>query len=145
MPRIALLITLGTSVLIVAAVPALATTPQALTIAVDRGAAGDFWSASGAFTDSGTLADSPQGPPTRTGTYHVFRTYSSSNGTFEARADVKITPTATPGVFDVSGYWTIVSGTDAYANLHGTGTLTETFDANAGTVTGTWEGSVHFN
>jgi hypothetical protein len=145
MRRIALLIALTTSVLTVAAVPALATAPQALTIAVDRGGAGDFWSASGAFTDSGMLADSPQRPPTRTGTYHVVRTYSGSGGTFDVRADVKITATATPGVFDVSGYWTIISGTGTYANLHGTGTLTETFDANAGTVTGTWEGTVHFN
>jgi hypothetical protein len=71
----------------------------------------------------------------------VVRTYSG----FEVRADVKIVATATPGVFEVAGYWTIISGTGAYASLHGTGTLTETFDANAGTVTGTQEGSVHFD
>jgi hypothetical protein len=145
MHRIALLVMFAAAVLAVVALPAFATTPEALTITVDRGAAGDFWSASGAFTDSGTLADSPQGPPTRSGTYHVFRIYSGSSGTFEARADVKIVTTATPGVFEVTGYWTIISGTGGYANLHGTGTLTETFDANAGTVTGTWEGSVHFD
>jgi hypothetical protein len=145
MRRITLLIMFATAVLAVAAFPAFATTPEALTITVNRGAAGDFWSASGAFADSGTLADNPRHPPTRTGTYHVVRTYSGSNGTFEVRADVKILPTATPGVFEVTGYWTIISGTGGYANLHGTGTLTETFDANAGTVTGTWEGSVHFD
>jgi hypothetical protein len=83
----------------------------------------------------------PRGPSTRHGTYHVVRTYSG----FEVRADVKIVATATPGVFEVAGYWTIISGTGAYASLHGTGTLTETFDANAGTVTGTQEGSVHFD
>jgi hypothetical protein len=145
MLRIALLTVLGAAVLAAIAMPALATTPEPLTITVDRGAAGDLWSASGAFTDSGTLADNPQGPPTRSGTYHVFRTYTGSEGTFEARADVKIVPTSTPGVFEVTGYWTIISGTGVYSDLHGTGTLTETFDANAGTVVGTWEGSVHFD
>jgi hypothetical protein len=39
----------------------------------------------------------------------------------------------------------VIGGTGAYADLHGTGTLSETFDANAGTVTGTWEGVVHFD
>jgi hypothetical protein len=144
MLRPALLLILGVAVAAVMASVAPAAVPQAVTINVDRGAAGDFWSSSGAFTDAGTLADAPQ-KFTRTGTYHVLRTYSGSDGTFEARADVKILPSATPGVFDVTGYWTILSGTGAYANLHGTGTLSETFDANAGTVVGTWEGSVHFD
>jgi hypothetical protein len=118
--------------------------PEAVTITVNRGSAGDFWSSSGAFTDSGNLADAPQ-RLTRTGTYHVFRTYSGLNGAFVARADVKIVATASPGVFAVTGYWTILSGTGGYASLHGTGTLSETFDANLGTVVGTWEGSVRFN
>jgi hypothetical protein len=144
MLRPALLLILGVAVAAVMASVAPAAVPQAVTINVNRGAAGDFWSSSGAFTDAGTLADSPQ-KFTRTGTYHVSRTYTGSNGTFEVRADVKIVPTATPGVFAVSGYWTIIAGTGAYANLHGTGMLTETFDANAGTVVGTWEASVHFD
>jgi hypothetical protein len=145
MRRTALLTVLGAVFLATVAMPALATTPEPLTITVDRGAAGDFWSASGTFTDSGTLADNPQRPPTRSGTYHVVRTYSGAAGTFAVRADVKIVPTSTPGVFAVTGYWTIISGTGAYADLHGTGTLSETFDANAGTVTGSWEGSAHFD
>jgi len=127
-----------------ASASAAASAPAPLTLSVNRGAAGDFWSASGGFTDSGTLADTPQ-KLTRTGTYHVFRTYSSSEGTFDVRADVKVIPTATPGVFFVIGYWAVIGGTGAYADLHGTGTLSETFDANAGTVTGTWEGVVHFD
>jgi hypothetical protein len=135
-------------VLLVAAITApataLASTPDPVSIAIDRGAAGDLWSASGAFSDSGTLSDAPQ-QFTRTGTYHVFRTYVGSEGTFQARADVKIIPTATPGVFSVLGHWTVIAGTGAYATLHGTGTLTESFDSNAGTVIGSWEGSVHFD
>lgn len=143
MRTVALLI-IGVAVLAAAPGIAPATTPQAVTITTDRSVSGDFWSATGAFTDAGTLADSPQ-RFTRTGTYHVFRTYIGSDGTFVARADVKIVPTATPGVFAVTGYWTIISGTGAYASLHGTGTLTETADANAGTIVGTWEGTAHFD
>jgi hypothetical protein len=142
--RLALALALGAAFVAVIPASAHATAPAAETISVDRGAAGDFWSATGAFADAGTLADSPQGPPTRSGTYHVFRTYSSSDGTFEVRADVKIIPMA-PGVFAVTGYWTVISGTGAYADLRGTGTLTETFDANSGTVVGTWQGLVHFD
>jgi hypothetical protein len=57
---------------------------------------------------------------------------------------VKIIPTA-PGVFDVVGSWAVTSGTGSYATLHGTGTLEEIFDANAGTIVGSWDGSVHFD
>jgi hypothetical protein len=125
--------------------PASATSPQAVTIDVNRGPAGDFWSAAGAFNDSGTMADTPAPGSTRTGTYHVVRTWVGSDGTWNARADVKIIATGDPGVFDVVGTWAVTSGTGGYARLHGTGTLEELFDANAGTVIGTWEGSVHFD
>jgi hypothetical protein len=111
---------------------------------VNRSPAGEFWSASGAFTDSGTLADTPQ-HFTQTGTYHFLRTYTSSAGTFDTRGDAKITPTSTDGVFAVTGYWTVISGTGSYSDLHGGGTISETSDANAGTVVGTWQGSVHFD
>jgi hypothetical protein len=144
MVRPALMLLLAVAIATVMASVAPAMPPQAVTINVDRGSAGDFWSSSGVFTDSGTLADAPQ-KLTRTGTYHVFRTYSGSDGTFVARADVKIVTTASPGVFAVTGYWTIISGSGVYASLHGTGTLSETFDANAGTVVGAWEGFVHFD
>ena len=144
MVRRFILLMLGLAIAAVMTSVAPAIPPQAVTINVNRDAAGDFWSASGAFSDSGTLADAPQSF-TRTGTYHVFRTYSGSSGTFVTRADVKIVPTTTPGVFAVTGYWTVISGTDGYATLHGTGTLSETFDSNAGTVVGTWLGSVHFD
>jgi hypothetical protein len=127
-----------------AAASAVGSAPEPLSLSVNRSFAGEFWSASGAFTDSGTLADTPQ-HFTRTGTYHFLRTYTSSAGTFDTRGDAKITPTSTPGVFAVSGYWTVISGTGAYSDLHGTGTISETFDANAGTVVGTWDGLVHFD
>jgi hypothetical protein len=84
------------------------------------------------------MADSPR-RPARSETYHTFRTWSGSKGTWTARADVKIIATADPGVFAVIGSWAVTSGTGGYATLHGTGTLNEVFDANAGTVVGTWK------
>jgi hypothetical protein len=144
MARAVLLLSVAAVVLALAPAVGSASAPEPLTLSTDRGAAGDFWSASGAFSDSGTLADTPQ-KFTRTGTYHVLRTYTSSAGSFNTRADVKIVPTSTEGVFSVTGYWTVIGGTGAYADLHGTGTVSETFDAIAGTVVGTWEGSVHFD
>jgi hypothetical protein len=143
MVRPFLLLMLGLAVAAAMASVAPAIPSQAVTINVNRGAAGDFWSSSGAFTDSGTLADSPAAP-TRSGTYHTVRIWTGTDGSWTSRVDVKIVQTTTPGVFAVTGYWTVISGTNAYATLHGTGTLSETFDANAGTVVGTWHGSVHF-
>lgn len=144
MRKLALPITVVT--LLFAFVPsfASASTPEPVTITANRSPAGDFWSASGAFTDSGTLADAHP-ILTRSGTFHIFRTWSGSSGTFTTRANVKIIPTDNPDVFAVIGRWAVTSGTAAYATLHGTGTLTESFNAGAGTIVGTWAGSVHFD
>ena len=146
MRRVPLLIALAAALLTLTSAAAQATPPQAVTISVDRGPAGDLWSSSGAFTDAGTLADSPTPPGlTRPGTYHVFRAWTGSDGTWTAHAAVKIIATSEPGVFAVIGSWAVTSGTGGYSTLHGTGTLNEVFDANIGTVVGTWEGSVHFD
>jgi hypothetical protein len=146
MRRVLLLVALAAAIVTLTSPVAQATPPQAVTISVNRGPAGDLWSSSGAFTDSGTLADRPTPPGlTRPGTYHVVRTWTGSDGTWNAHADVKIIATHQPGVFDVIGSWAVTAGTGVYATLHGTGSLDEVFDANAGTVVGTWEGSVHFD
>jgi hypothetical protein len=146
MRRTALLVVLAAGVVAASSSAASATAPQPVTINVTRGPAGDFWSASGAFTDSGTMTDTPTpSAPTRIGTYHVFRTWIGADGTWTARADVKIVATGEPGVFDVAGTWVAISGTGEYAALHGSGTAHEVFDANAGTVIGTWVGAAHFD
>src|SRR5688572_9440869 len=125
MRKLALLLALIAAFSAVWAAPALGTPPEALTISVSR--PGDVWSASGAFSDSGTFADD-QIFFTRTLTLHGFRTFTSSAGTFTARGDVRILPTETPGVFDVTGRWAVVAGTGAYADLHAAGMITETFN-----------------
>jgi hypothetical protein len=144
MRRIALLVVLAQGVVAATAGPASATAPQTLTITVNRGAEGDFWSATGLVADSGTMVDD-QVVFTKSQIIQVFRTFTGSAGTFTARASAKILPTETPNVFSVEGYWTITSGTGAYEGLRGTGTVLETFDAAAGTVVGTWAGSAHFD
>jgi hypothetical protein len=142
MRKLALLLGLIATASVVWAAPAPATEPQALVIRVSRPA--DVWSASGAFADSGGFVDA-QVVLTPSLTYHAFRTLTGSAGTFTVRGDVRIVPTDTPGVFDVVGHWTVISGTGAYEDLHGAGTISETFNAVAGTVVGVWTGSVHFD
>lgn len=121
---------------------AAATPSPSLMIGVER--PGDSWSASGAITDSGTFADD-RVVFNKGFTYHAFRTFTGSNGAFVARADARIVPTGQPGVFDVTGRWAVIGGTGDYAELHGRGMISETFDAAAGTVAGTWAGVVHFD
>jgi hypothetical protein len=144
MRRIALLVVLGAALVAATAGGASATEPQSLAIAVNRGAEGDFWSATGLFDDSGTLVDN-QVVFTKSQIIHIFRTFTGSAGAFTTRASAKILPTESPDVFSVEGYWTIVSGTGAYEGLRGTGTVRETFDTAAGTVVGMWTGSGHFD
>jgi hypothetical protein len=142
MRRLALLLSLTAAASLVWASPAPATEPQPLTISVSRPA--DVWSASGAFADSGSFVDS-RVVFTSSLTYHAFRTFTGAAGTFRVRGDVRIVPTDTPGVFDVVGHWTIISGTGGYGNLHGGGRVSETFNAVTGSVVGVWTGSVHFD
>lgn len=142
MRKLALVLGLIAAASVVWAAPAQATEPQSVTVTVSRPA--DVWSASGAFADAGSFADD-RVVLTRSLTYHAFRTLTGSAGTFTVRGDVRIVPTDTPGVFDVVGRWTVISGTGAYGTLHGGGTISETFNAVAGTVVGVWTGSVHFD
>lgn len=130
------------AILIGAPATARATAPEVVTIEVERPA--EVWSASGAIADAGTFADE-RIVFTGSFTLHGFRTFIGSDGTFTARADVRIVPTAQPGIFGVTGVWAVVAGTGGYRDLRGRGTIAETFDADAGTVVGVWEGSVHFD
>jgi hypothetical protein len=119
---------------------AAASAPKPVTISTLR--FDDTWSASGAFDDSGTFVDDPGFYAGRSATFHVFRTFDGANGTFLARGDVRIAETADPDVLAVTGRWAIVRGTGAYEELHGAGTITETFYVEAGVLRGTWQGGV---
>lgn len=127
--------------------PAQASTPAALTINVHRDG-GDTWSASGAFSDSGSFIESPGVPSFFAGsssTFHVVRTFIGADGTFSTRADVRITATDDPNVLAVTGRWAVLSGTGAYENLSGAGAIAEFFDTSTGVIQGTWQGEVLFH
>jgi hypothetical protein len=132
---------------VIAAAPAGASAPQALTITVHRDG-GDTWSASGALSDSGPFVESPGVPSFfagRSSTFHVVRTFIGADGTFSTRADVRITATDDPNVLAVTGRWAVLSGTGAYENLSGAGASAEFFDTSTGVVQGTWQGEVLFH
>lgn len=123
--------------------PVQASTPDLLSISVHRPA--DTWSATGAFSDSGTFSDDPFFFSGKSSAIHAVRTFSGGSGTFVARADGRIVATADLCVFAVIGSWTIVSGTADYEDLHGTGSIDESANVCTGVVEGTWDGSVHFH
>jgi len=120
-----------------------ATTPEPLSLNVSR--LGSVWSASGAFADSGTFADSTFFV-TDSSTVHGFRIFTGSGGTFTARFDARIVPTGVPGVLAVDGHWRVIAGTGSYHDLHGGGTIAETFTPGVPPfIIGTWDGSAHFD
>lgn len=130
----------------IVAAPAVASVPQAITVNIHRDG-GDTWSASGAFSDSGSFVDAPGVPSFFAGTsstFHVIRMFTGAEGTFSTRADVKITATADPNVLAVTGRWAVLSGTGTYENLAGAGSIAEFFDTSTGAIQGTWLGKVLF-
>ena len=102
----------------------------------------DTWSATGAITNAGTFVDPTAffgGPAT----FHVHRTFTGDNGTFNVTGNVRILPSSNPDVgFYVVGRWAITSGTGVYANAHGGGAIDEAL-VSAGLV-GTWTGQITF-
>ena len=107
------------------------------------------FSASGAFSDSGTFANtrivfSAVGAPTF-GVTHLTALFEGSLGTFTLSANIKETLTADPNVLADNGTWVIVDGTGAYTKLHGQGEVTGTADDNQGLINRTYAGTAHFD
>lgn len=119
---------------------AAASVPTAITIHVLRDAQGNAWWSEGALADAGVFHDNPGFFAGQSSTYHVVRTFRGEDGTLRMRGDVRIVPTAAPGVFDVVGRWAVLSGTRDYSAVHGAGEIAEVFDTNAGQIVGTWTG-----
>ena len=141
MKRLALI---GVLVLLSAATLALAsassaTTGQAVTInsQIVVGPFTGTWTATGALADSGTLVE-PSVNFVGNGQLHIERVFTGTQGTITIRIQSTLVG---PGTF--TGYWVVVSGTGAYANLHGEGLRAATI--NAGIVTETLTGDVHFD
>jgi hypothetical protein len=121
---------------------AAASTPGSIAISVHRDVNGDVWSSSGAIADAGTMVDSSAIFAGSSSTYHGFRTFTGAEGTFTARFDVTISPTADPNVLAVTGRWAVTSGTGDYGDVHGAGWIHESFDTSVGVIAGTWTGKV---
>ena len=127
-----------------AAAPTLASTPPTVMIHILRTDT-DTWSSTGAFSDAGPFVDVGGVPAFfagRSSTFHVVRTFTGADGTFDARVDVRITPTDDPDVLAVEGRWAVLSGTDGYQDLHGAGAAHESFDLTTGVIEGDWTGLV---
>jgi len=113
-------------------VPALATTPQDVTItALLTGTSSGPWSATGAIQDSGTylrtdvdLTGSIFRSPT-VGSIHDTITFTGSSGsTFTIHNQGLFTLNETGGCCNLTGDWSVDGGTGVYASLLGQGTLT---------------------
>jgi hypothetical protein len=136
-----------TSVLVLlgsAGTPAMASAsvPVAIHSTVIVGPFTGTWSASGGISDSGTLAETTvifaDG-----GQIHIVRDVTGSQGTFTLRIDSTLTGVEPNGDRDFTGYWAVIAGTGAYADLHGHGTRSAV-NSN-GVVTETLTGSVHYD
>jgi hypothetical protein len=101
------------------------------------------WTATGGIADTGTLVEAV---PifVGNGQLHIERVLTGEQGTIT----VRIQSTVTGVVGDTAtftGYWVVVSGTGAYADLHGHGLRTATVDLNTSIATETLTGDVHFD
>jgi hypothetical protein len=100
------------------------------------------WSASGGINDSGTLAETTVFVAGN-GEVHIVRDVTGSQGTFTLRIDSKAF-SQPDGTVDFTGQWVVITGTGAYADLHGQGTRSAVANTN-GVVTETLTGSVHYD
>lgn len=130
-----------------AATPAMASTSVPVTInsTVIIGPFTGTWSASGGISDSGTLVEPSVNLRGNPGAIHIVREVTGSKGTFTLRIDSPVATVEPNGNLDFTGHWVVISGTGAYADLHGEGTRTAVGDFINGVVTETLTGSVHYD
>jgi hypothetical protein len=139
MALIGLLVLLSAATLVLApASPA--TTGQGVTInsQIVVGPFTGTWTASGAIADSGTLVE-PYVNFVGNGQLHIERVFTGTQGTIT----IRIQSTLVGDTLTFTGYWVVVSGTGAYANVHGEGLRAATL--TNGIVTETLTGNVHFD
>jgi len=117
-------------------------TPTTIQSSVNLGTFTGTWTASGGISDSGTLAE-PSVHVVGNGQLHIVRHVTGALGTFTLRIDSTITGQEPDGATDFTGYWVVIAGTGAYANLHGQGTRAAV--ARNGVVTETLTGDVHYD
>jgi hypothetical protein len=122
-----------------------ATSGQAVTInsQIQTGPFTGTWTATGAIADSGALIE-PNVNFVGNGQLHIVRVFTGAQGTITIRIESTLNSVVgDTGTF--TGHWVVVSGTGAYANLHGQGLRAATIDVNTGIVTETLTGEGHFD
>ena len=131
------------------ATPTSASTSQAVTINsqidLNTEPATGTWTATGGIADSGTLSE-PVLNPVGVGSLqlHIERVLVGGQGSITIRIQSSLTGFS-EGIGSFTGHWVVISGTGAYTDLHGEGLRTATADVNAGIVTETLTGNVHFD
>ena len=140
--RLAALAALASAVLAVSA-DASPLTPVTISSAVVIGPFTGTWSASGAFTDAGSLVE-PSVNFVGNGQLHIVRDVTGQQGTFTLRIDSTLSGTEPDGTIDFTGYWVILSGTGQYRTMHGEGLRRATLDSS-GVVQETLTGNVYFD
>ncbi len=111
---------------------------------------GSSWSATGAFTDSGTLdregekLSAPSGLPAQ-GVLRVLGSLVASDGSVLTWSFWRrYFPTDDPTVFASTGRWHFVSGTGRYVGIRGHGEVTGTVNGITGEINDTFVGWVDF-
>jgi hypothetical protein len=125
--------------------------------AIVGGSQSGTFNATGGITDTGTYTFAEDlhryftfggiGAPT----FGIVRSVqffvgADDDDTFDLQNVIKFAVTDQPGVFSVTGTWTVLRGTGAYARLHGQGQITGVIDASVTpeTFDFSFTGTVHF-
>jgi len=126
--------------------PALATTPTPVTIEVitSSPAGGTFTTSGAGLCPSGTTTDQVAGTPHHNrfhANFHDLKTFTCADGsgTFTANVQAHLIFGSPTDSFS----WTILSGTGAYTNLHGSGNGVG--DELPAEIDDHFAGAVHFN
>lgn len=146
---VALAVMAASAVALAASTSASASQEITIDTAKPPGPVSGTFAATGAFSDSGAINNlsigfSALGAP-EFGITHVTVLFTGDDGTFTLKAQITETLTSDPNVLTDMGTWTIISGTGAYADLHGRGTVTGAVDDNVPLISRTYQGEVHFD
>ncbi len=124
--------------------------PQPITVQIQKptgpGHPGTF-SVAGAIADSGSVTTDAfaltAGPSPHTEVPHITQTLHGQAGEITVKMEIQVSGTSDPAIAIEDGNWQVVSGTGAYATLHGAGDESAVVDENAGQNTRTLEGTSH--
>lgn len=104
------------------------------------------WKGTGAIADGGDWTDGDHFwaaiPSPVVGTLHNEITLHGAKGSLGIRFEGLLKPTADSQLFSMEGAWRILTGTESYANMHGSGQLSTIFRFATSSAWGTLTGKV---